>query len=281
MNELPDFDAQWNFGDPAGSEQSFRALLADCPDAPPEYLLALRTQIARALGLQRKFDEAHALLDEIERALGEAPLPRIRYLLERGRALNSAGRSDDARPLFEAACALAQQQRQDRLAVDAAHMVAITLRGREALEANLRALDMAEVSDQEPARRWRTSLHNNIGWSLHDLGDYERALEHFQHAVELRRKQGAAAPLRIARWAVGRTLRSLGRFSDALALQLELEPASPYVEEEIGECLLALGRTDEARSHFASAYAGLKDDADLQRREPDRLARLAALSASP
>ncbi|HVJ14690.1 MAG TPA: hypothetical protein VM686_04590, partial [Polyangiaceae bacterium] len=97
-NELPDFDAQWNFGNPAASEQTFRSILAEQMAAPLDYRLALRTQIARTLGLQRKFDEAHALLDEVERELSNGGVARIRYLLERGRVLNSSSRALEARP---------------------------------------------------------------------------------------------------------------------------------------------------------------------------------------
>jgi len=249
-NELPDFDAQWNFGNPAASEQTFRSILAEQMAAPLDYRLALRTQIARTLGLQRKFDEAHALLDEVERELSNGGVARIRYLLERGRVLNSSSRALEARPLFVQAMELARAQDQDRLAVDAAHMVAITLKGQEALEANLEALAMAEASDQEGARNWKGSLYNNIGWSYHDLGDYQRALEYFEKGVDFRHQQGRPDLLHVARWAVARTLRSLGRVEEALELQRELKASHDgedrYVEEEIAECLKALGHTDEA-----------------------------------
>jgi tetratricopeptide (TPR) repeat protein len=278
-NELPDFDAQWNFGNPAASEQTFRSILAEQMAAPLDYRLALRTQIARTLGLQRKFDEAHALLDEVERELSNGGVARIRYLLERGRVLNSSSRALEARPLFMQAMELARAQAQDRLAVDAAHMVAITLKGQEALAANLEALKMAEASSQEGARKWKGSLYNNIGWSYHDLGDYHQALTLFQKGVEFRRLQGEPVALRIALWTVARTIRSLGRFEDALQQQLDIQQAypgeHPFVEEEIGECLLALGRADEARAHFAKAYASLKDEPGLT---PERVLRLKELA---
>jgi len=246
--ELSDFDGAWDFGNPAASERTFRALLERHAGAPPAYRLALRTQIARALGLQKKFDEGHALLDDVERELGAEAVPRIRYLLERGRLLNSSSRPLEARPLFVQATALAREQHEDRLAVDAAHMVAITLRGQEALDANFEALRMAEASEQEGARSFKGSLYNNIGWGYHDLGEYERALEYFEKGVEFRRVQGKPGPLHVARWAVARTLRSLGRLEQALALQLELKAAhagtDPYVEDEIAACRQALGGSE-------------------------------------
>lgn len=50
-----------------------------------------------------------------------------------------------------------------------------------------------------------------------------------------------------------------------------------YVFEEIGECLLALGRADEAKSHFVLAYDELRKDEYLAEREPERLKRLKEL----
>lgn len=50
-----------------------------------------------------------------------------------------------------------------------------------------------------------------------------------------------------------------------------------YVEEEIGECLLALDREEEAQPHFARAYAILHGDLWLKRDQPERLNRLASL----
>lgn len=52
-------------------------------------------------------------------------------------------------------------------------------------------------------------------------------------------------------------LSTLGRPGAALG------EASGFTFEEIGECLLALGRADEARPYFAQACAALSNDAWL------------------
>jgi tetratricopeptide (TPR) repeat protein len=285
---LPDFDSQWNFGDPKASEEAFRKILAEHDDAPQAYRLELRTQVARALGLQRRFDEALAVLDEVEAELDvlerdEHRTPKVRYLLERGRVFNSSGEPGKARPLFDAAYELADQASEDRLAVDALHMVAIVCEGDEALEWNLEALAYAEESEQPGARKWLGSLYNNIGWSYHDLGQYERALEVFEKGLAWRMEQGQPVPTRIARWTVGRALRSLERLDEALEAQQAIradfpDAELPYVEEELGECLLTLGRAEEAAPHFQTAWAGLKDDAWLAENEPERMARLEKLA---
>lgn len=126
-NDLPNFDAEWNFADPGATEVIFRRMLEDNRGAPRGWKLELKTQIARALGLQRKFELAHEMLDDVESKLGDRELTRVRYLLERGRVYNSEGKADEARPLFEEAHDLARQVGDEQLAVDAAHMVALAV----------------------------------------------------------------------------------------------------------------------------------------------------------
>ncbi|MCA9903255.1 MAG: tetratricopeptide repeat protein [Anaerolineae bacterium] len=283
---LPDFDALWDYDHPAATEEQFRALLpAAEASGDLAYPLELQTQIARTLSLQRRFDEAHALLDQVKRKLAGAPTrPQIRYWLERGRAYNSAGQRDQARLCFASAWEQAQAAREDFHAVDAAHMLAIVESGQAALDWNLKALALAENSPQERARTWCGSLYNNIGWTYHDQGDYPAALEIFRKALDLRRADGKPGPIQIARWCIARTLRSLGRVDEALAIQQALlsehDPnADPpgYTYEELGECLLLLGREAEARPYFARAYTVLSQDAWLVANEPARLERLRTL----
>jgi tetratricopeptide (TPR) repeat protein len=164
-------------------------------------------------------------------------------------------------------------------------MMAIVEPAEQQIAWNLRALELAQHSPDERARRWQGSLYNNIGWTYHDIGQYDRALEMFQQALVFRQAQGQPAQIRIARWSVARALRSLGRTAEALAMQRQLldehEHAGMtdgYVLEELGECLLSLGRSDEARPYFARAYATLSDDPWLAQNEPTRLERLKQLS---
>lgn len=284
MSNTADFDRLWDYEQPDESERSFRALL---PLADPGVELELLTQIARAQGLQGRFADGHATLDGVaDRLTPETgtETARVRYLLERGRLFNSGGAPEQARPLFEQAWSLARQIGEPGYAVDAAHMLGIL--DAPDLTWNLKALDLAETSADERARRWRASLYNNIGWSYHDPGAYDAALAAFGKALRLREEQGDARLIRMARWAVARTLRSLGRLDEALALQRDLAAgdwrageSDGYVEEELGEVLLALGRAAEAKPHFARAYAELSLDDWLAGHEADRLERLRALSA--
>ena len=208
-------------------------------------------------------------------------MARIRYLLERGRTLNSSGHPEKARPLFLEAWESGLQTDADVYTVDAAHMVAIVEQGDLALEWNLKAIGYAKASEQPRARNWLASLYNNTAWTLHDKGDYEKALELFEDALVFREEQGDETTIRIARWCIGRCLRSLGRIDEAFEIQQDLlidaEAAgddSGYTHEELGELLLLKGEPEEARLHFAEAYAVLSRDPWLEKNEAARIARM-------
>lgn len=283
-------DERWDFDDPVASEAAFRRLLED-PGVTPagELALQVHTQIARALALQRRFDEAHAVLDGVEADLGEEhpvepSLVPVRLGLERGRVFNSAGAPDRAAPLFEAAWDEAGAIGAEFYAIDAAHMLAIVAPPEEALRWNERALAAATSAREDRARGWIGSLCNNIGWTYHALERFDEALAMFERALDARRVAGKSKDIRVARWCVARCLRSLGRTEEALtgqrALEAELDAAGEedgFVPEEIAECLYALGREDDARPYFRRAFERLSGDAWLAEAEPDRLARLRRL----
>jgi tetratricopeptide (TPR) repeat protein len=288
MTDAPilDFDNLWNYDDPAATERQFRQLLPSAESkGDKSYLAQLLTQIARAQGLQHRFDDAHQTLDLAAALLSDdLQTARVRYLLEQGRVFNSSGKPDQARPLFQQAWELAQTLHEDFYAVDAAHMMAIVEPSESQMEWNLKALALAESSPQSRAHKWLGSLYNNIGWTYHDAGQYDEALSVFEKALRYREEQGEPTTIRIAKWCIARTIRSLGRTQEALdqqrALLAEHQATGTkdgYVNEEIGECLLALGRADESRPYFAQAYAVLSQYAWLAENEAARLARLKSL----
>jgi tetratricopeptide (TPR) repeat protein len=273
----------WDFDRPDVSESRFRETLASATGTDA---LILRTQLARALGLQRRFDECSAELDGVQVAVasGEpAVTPEVRtYLaLERGRQLRSSGKPEESAPLFLAALTEAQTAGLDHLAADAAHMLAIIGTAEEQIAWARRALDIASASEDPRARTWIGSAANNLGWTLHHLDRHDEAQEQFETALRARMTEGDAARIRVARWTVARGLRALNRPQEALAIQTELAATGPedgYVEEELGELLLAVDGRDEAASHFRRAHELLSADEWLVESEPDRLARLRELS---
>ncbi len=237
----------WDFDDAAGSEQRFREAAADAAGADR---LVLLTQVARALGLQNRFAEAHDTLDQVLGASSMAAEPdeaptldaevTTRVALERGRLFRSAGRPDEARPFFDAAVTGARGAGKDALLVDALHMVALVVPADEQKALLDEALEVARASSDPVARRWEASLLNNLGMTHADAREWEPALADFEQALNARRVTGNAGDVRIARWMVAWALRNLGRSGEALAIQRELkaellsaEEDDPYVDEEL------------------------------------------------
>lgn len=247
-----DIEAFWEYGDPEGSETRFRAALASTAG---DERLELLTQIARTYSLRKRFDEAHGLLDEVERALpGAGARPHVRYRLERGRTFNSAGATEQARALFVSAWEEAEAAGLEGLAVDAAHMLAITDTGTPGGVAwGRRGLDLARASEDPKARALIPALLNNLAWDLHDMGHFDEALPWFEDAQAAWTARGKPKQIQAAKWAVARCLRSLGRHAEALAILYALESehaadgtTDPSVTEEIAGNVAALGGAETA-----------------------------------
>jgi tetratricopeptide (TPR) repeat protein len=273
-------DELWDFDDPAASESQFRVAAGDASTNRQRDILM--TQVARALGLQGRYAEGMAILDAIPTD-GDLEV-EVRTRLERGRILNTRGDRDDARAEFDAAFEGATSAGLENLAVDALHMLAIVAPENEQLALNERAIALANAAIDPRARRWLASLYNNTAWTHFDAGNLDEALRLFELALEERLVVNKSRETGIARWAVARTLRAQGRTDEALAAQRDLKRFNaeagiddPYVEEELGECLLALRRLDEARPHFAKAAEGISADPWMLANEPARIARLQEL----
>ena len=290
--ELPNWRTMWDFQDPAGTEARFReALSAGEAAGDEEYVLIVTTQLGRTFGLRRLFEEAHAIQDTVEARLeGASTEVRMRYLLERGRTINSAGDPAASMALFEEAWDIGHTPAAaglDNLTADAGHMLGIAAEGEAALDWAAKTIRFCEETDDQRCKGWLGPLYNNTGWTHHDLGNFEAALELWEKGVVFREAAGEENSIFIARWTIGRCYRSIGRLEEALASQEALHaaraaainPGAGYVEEELGEVLLALGRADEATPWFGKAYDMLHTDEWLQAEEPERLARLKELGA--
>lgn len=224
----------WDFDDPEASEQRFRA---QAELAEPDDRLVLMTQVARALGLQEKYDEGHSVLDDLSPTEDEVA---VRIALERGRLFRSAGEPEQARPLFEAAARSARAAGLEALHVDALHMTALVAEPADQVEIGRHALAVARSSTDPQARDWDASLLTNIGMAHAEGGDFDAALAAFEDALAARERIGDPARTRVARWMVGWALRNLGRHDEALQIQrslkAELDAAGltdSHVDEEL------------------------------------------------
>jgi tetratricopeptide (TPR) repeat protein len=289
-SELAPFDPLWNYSDAAGTESRFRDLLtAARASGNVGYLAELLTQIARAQGLQQKYAEAHATLDEVEHLItGGTDPAHVRSLLERGRIWNSSGRPEKSVPFFEQALDSARQAGFEFYAVDAAHMLGVATKGVQSLKWHEEAIRMSEAASDPRARKWLGALYNNTGWTYHAMGRHADALAMFEKHLQLRTTEHNEIQVGIALWSIAKMFRFLGRVEEALSLQLQVltrperqgNDSEGYTREEIGECLVLLGRQDDARAYFARAWELLQNDAWLSQDEPQRLERLRVLGAA-
>jgi tetratricopeptide (TPR) repeat protein len=250
--------ALWDFDDLDGTEARLRGQLErEAADAGRAEVL---TQLARVHGPRGSFEDGDALLDDARLLAGGSPVVEARIELERGRLRRSSGDPDAARPLFESAYAIALEAGEHFLAADAAHMVALVAGDRERFaEWTRRGVEIAER--HEAASYWRGPLLNNLGWEHYEAGDFERALDAFERALRAR-EEDASDPraVEVARYAVGKTLRALGRADEAVPL---VERAVAWAEsqdapdgwfhEELAEEYAAVGRATEARVQAAIA----------------------------
>jgi tetratricopeptide (TPR) repeat protein len=266
-----DVRALWDFGDPAGSEERFRAALAG---AAGDDALILRTQIARTRGLRRDFAGARSLLAELEPGLGEAgPAARAWHALELGRTWSSAAHEPGsqthearaaAREAYERCLAIAREAALDPLAIDALHMLAfVDMAPEDGIHCADAGLEIALASSDPAARRWEATLRNNRGVALAELGRHDEALAEYERALALEFERGEEERIRIARWMAASALRHLGRLDEALAIQRSLEQEcaaagepDPYVYEELEHLHRALG-DDEQAERYAALHAAV------------------------
>lgn len=275
--------AQWQWSDLEESAARFGAMRACYSDSPAKCVLAT-TQLARARGMAGDFDAAHALLDEAQ-ALGvEEPLCRVRILLERGRVLRSAGDAQAAIVPFEEALTLAEDARLEYVTGDALHMLAMTAEGDAADSWMLRGIEACEAAESERAKHWLGPLLHNAWYARLQKDRFEEALGFAERARAHRAARDDDGGERIARWTVFHTHRRMGEvelacagFETLLADYGEAGDPSGYTDEELGECLFALGRPEDAAPHFRTAFECLSADRSVTDADPERIARLERL----
>ncbi|MDQ4502916.1 hypothetical protein [Sinomonas sp. ASV322] len=188
-------DQLWDFHDPAASEAAFRHAIAEAAYDDVERA-ELTTQLGRAIALQGRYEEADAVLDDVD--VGQDPTIAVRVLLERGRVLNSSGHAAMSVPLFEQAAELGEHLGEEFLAADAFHMLALA-DGGHAESWSRAGIEYASTAHTPRVQRWCVSLHGNLGWHLLDAGVAHRALVEFQLAEQWAVRAGTPAQVAWAR----------------------------------------------------------------------------------
>ena len=297
--KLENFDDLWGLGNPIVIEKKFRELLPQAMALKDKSIyLQLLSQIALTQALQKKFDDAHGTLNDAEKILtAEHDLARVRILLERGRVFHQAGmvlQQDEeitqAKVLFEQAYELGAKHQFDFHTINAAHMVAIVSeKVEQKIEWNEIAIKLAEKTKDQKAHAWLGSLYNNLGQNFLEAKQFDSALVVLKKTLELRKKEGHAPNIRVAKWAIARTTRFLEQIDEALTLlnalikeydeisnngNLDMPPemftmTRGLVYEELAETYNA-----KARVVSKLAYDDLSKDEMFRKTEPKRLERL-------
>jgi tetratricopeptide (TPR) repeat protein len=273
----------WDFGDLDVTDERLREQLTrEDSDAGRAEVL---TQLARIHGLRGDFEAGDDLIDDATLLAGSSTVARARIDLERGRLRRSSGDRESALPLFESAFAVALEAEQEFVAADAAHMAALAAPDRDGFVAwTERGVALAE--ENAAASYWLGPLLNNLGWEYYEAGEYGQALGAFERALAAReRTPENPEPIALARYAVGKALRALGRSEEAIPL---LEQAVAWAEgvrhadgwyhEELAEEYAAAGRLDDARTHAERAITLLQADDPSFAEDVERRARLEALA---
>ena len=197
----------WDFDDLERTQQRLRTQLErETSNAGRAEVL---TQLARIESLRDEFDVCEELLREAEGLAGSSSIAKTRIDLERGRKLRSSGQGAESVPLFESAFRRGCENGDYFLAGDAAHMVAIAV-PEKMLEWTARGLELAD--SQPEAAYWAGPLLNNLGWYHHESGDYQAALEAFERALEVRKRDpNNPQAIEWAEEALDETRKALGR----------------------------------------------------------------------
>lgn len=284
--ELPNFDSLWNYNDPQATRKKFEKIYAEYSEtAPQDYLLSLKTQIARTFSLKGSFSEAHKILDSVEDQLVNT-IVKIRYYLERGRTFNSDHKFSAGLPLFLKAYDLSIEEKEDFFAIDAAHMLAIASKKiEEQNEWSQKGINLAEDSSDPKAKKWLGSLYNNLGWGYQDIRKHKEALDLFKKAQKHHEDNGNDQGEFIARWTVAHCYRSMNEFDQAIEILVELESIMEekdsldgYVYEELAENYLSNEEDEKSKIYFKKAYDELSKDSWLAGNEAKRLQRMKDLS---
>jgi tetratricopeptide (TPR) repeat protein len=275
----------WDFGDLDASEARFRAALAE--ESTDGGRAEILTQLARVEGLRGDFEAGERLAAEAEALARDDSAVRVRVPLERGRLLRSSGDPGSALPLFESAYATALAGGHHYLAGDAAHMAALAVPDPDArLAWTERGIELAERSEE--ARYWLGPLLNNLGWERYERGEHAAALDAFELALAAREREPQnQEAIALARYAVGKGLRALGRSGEAVPL---VEQAVAWAEaegapdgwyhEELALEYAALGRDEDARGQARLALPLLEAADPSFATDLERSGRLRALAGS-
>ncbi len=279
----------WDFSNPYKCEKNFLKKIKEHSDSAFE-VWELKTQVARALGLQGQFVEAFKLLDSIQTDLEHAPqcisrdLVRVRYNLEMGRISILNKKACKSIAYLKFAFQLACNIEADDLSIDAVRMLVSVVSVNERIEYGLKGINIALKSRDERIRSNVGELAIELGKAYFSRQEYQKSIEQFMHACDFFSKAFDAEKVRHIRRSICIAQRFLGQHKEAL-LELRVQEqwhkkfgtTDGIVFEEIAENLLSLGHISSSK-YFSKALECFEADSSVEEKEPEKLARIRKLA---
>jgi len=228
-------------------------------DYPCDFVIALRAEAWRdhayVLQFLGRFPEALAAVDEAERLQKETALPEYglaRIKLVRANILTSTDKRSEAIALADEAAKIFLEF-GDRVKYATARMTqASTLHENGFVREALHIWE--SIKDEECLEELtRILVIYNLGLGYRGIGDIAKAVEHITLATAEYELLGMTAEATRARWALGATFVSAGKFTHAIALfertwrdfeDLEMESDAALVALELAETLLVVGQPE-------------------------------------
>lgn len=286
-SQFPDLDGYWISDDLVETEATIRATLpTDFAGEWNSKALGAITQLVRAQNLQGKITEAKETLELARKLILNLPPAdrghnEIRLLIEEGRHLCLSMIPSKAQPYFQQAWTMATASNDVFHAIEAAVLLSISQPPKFKNDWLQRAIELGEKADASEPKLWLAQLYLMEGWHAFDFRRFEDALRSFNLALNRPRVRGEMTSLILIRWCIARTLRALGRNKEALDIQNELltevsssNKSNGYIFLEIAECLQLLGKIDEAKTYFESAYKELSVDGWYSDNNASELSRM-------
>ncbi|KAJ3413940.1 hypothetical protein HDV05_007308 [Chytridiales sp. JEL 0842] len=212
---------------------------------------------------------------------------RVAYLMQLGRLQHAQGNAEASVKQLRLAVQISRiEPRDEDLAsneIESMYLLALAESDvDEKVKRHQEAINIVERSEQKGIKSWSGDLENSLGWIYVDTERFDVGLECFEKAVKAREEELKAVvktekdaekrkkkkvqcetKVRMAQWAVGYSLRSLGKLDEALekqqAILAQLEDstsgANAYaaIHQELALIYNAKAKAELAKRHALKA----------------------------
>ncbi len=215
------------------------------------------TDMSRFSDALECFDLASKLAAEVNDEEWSAQQMRIARIM-RAQVFENIGEIDRARLAYEellAADELTPSEKEETLlSLGRVHLLHLD----DAARAMTYFERVTTIAERDPSRAQQATLSLHRGYALNELGQNETAREELENAIRLYRDLGETRGLLYGSVFLGRSLRELGHFDEAISWleDAESRASEAGIHEGRWEALYELGRT---RAAGGDRTAGIRD----------------------